>query len=317
MCDTPAVSVIIPTRNCLRYLPLAVASIGPAPDAEIIIFNDGSTDGTAEWLEQAARADGRIVVLEGTGIGPSKARNRAIAVARAPLLAFLDADDIWYPEKLSIQLALHRAWPEIGFSFTDYRHITQEGDVRGSCFAYWPRFRERSQGRSEPFALGGDALAQIFAENVVGTSTVMARTDLVRALGGFANDLPSSEDWDLWLRLASRSQVMCVPRVLADYLMHRPGNLTGNLRARVLAMRIIGVRHKAAVGALDRSALREFNARIREGEAEIARSSAKYTRAFLSRVAALALAPSVRAAREAACAAVQMLRRRSQPGQPG
>lgn len=298
MADTPVVSVIIPTRNCLHWLPQAIASIGPFPDAEIIVFDDGSTDGTRDWLVAAAHADRRLVLMQGTGIGPAKARNRAIAAARAPLLAFLDADDQWYPGKLEAQLALHQAWPETSFSFTDYRHVTETGEDRGTCFAFWPRFRGRYGQRSQPFALGGDAIAQLFAENVVGTSTVMARTDFVRAENGFADDLPSSEDWDLWLRLTRRGQVMCIPQVMADYLMHRPGNATGNLRARALAMRIIGGRHEAAVRKLSHAATRSFRSRILEANAEIARANGCRCRCIRLRLAAFVTAPSRRGAGE-------------------
>jgi glycosyltransferase involved in cell wall biosynthesis len=297
MPHTPAVSVIMPTHNCLPWLPQAIASVGQLPDVEIIVFDDGSSDGTQAWLTDAARSDPRIVVLNGTGFGPAKARNLAIAAARAPLLAFLDADDRWYPGKLELQLALHRAWPEAGFSFTDYRHVTPDGTDLGGCFAYWPRFHARIKGRTEPFALGGDALAQIFAEHVVGTSAVVARTDLVRAEGGFSEDLPSSEDWDLWLRLAQRSQVMCVPRVLTDYLMHRPGNVTGKTRARLLAVRMISARHEAAVRAISRGAVRVFAARMLEARAEIAESGGKRGRAIAFRMVAVARDPSRRAAR--------------------
>ncbi len=299
MPGTRSVSVIIPTRNCLKWLPRAIASIGPAPDAEIIVFDDGSTDGTDRWLEDAARADPRIVVLRGTGIGPSRARNRAIEAARAPLLAFLDADDVWYPGKLEAQVALHRQWPEVVMSFTDYRQVTEDGDDRGSCFAYWPSFRRQVGGRSHPFALGGNAMERIFAENVVGTSTVFARTAAVRAEGGFSDDLPSSEDWDLWLRLAMRGQVMCVPSVMADYLMHRPGNVTANMRARVLAVRMIGRRHKDAVARLPVAVRLAFQARIWEGMADIAHADGRRWDDLVLRLGAFALAPSRRLLREA------------------
>jgi hypothetical protein len=305
----PEISIIIPTHNCARWLPGCIASIGLAPDLEIIVFDDGSTDGTASWLAQAARQDSRIVIMKGEGVGPAKARNRAIAAARAPLLAFLDADDLWYPGKLDQQLALHRRWPETAFSFTDYRHVTVDGIDHGGCFAYWPRFARSMLGKAGAVPLGGDAVAQLYSENVVGTSTVIARTDLVRAEGGFSEDLPSSEDWDLWLRLAKRGPVMCLNQVLADYLMHRPGNATGKMRTRVLAMRMIGARHASAVRKLDRGALLRFNARVIEGEAEIAQAAGQRLRSVGLRLGVLAAAPSWRGAREVLAAAVRACRR--------
>ena len=298
MSDTPSVSVIIPTRDCLPWLPPAIHSIGSAPDIEIIVFDDGSSDGTSAWLANAAQSDSRIVVMRGNGIGPAKARNRAIAAARAPLLAFLDADDRWLPGKLDIQLAAHRKWPEIALSFTDYRHVTEDGKDLGPCFAYWPRFNALAGEQAHPFVLGGDALARIYAEPVIGTSTVIARTDLVRSVGGFIEDLPSSEDWDLWLRLISQGQAVCVPSVLMDYMMHRPGSETRNLRTRVLAMRIIGARYHAAVAAISRGATRVFASRVLAAEAEIAHVEGKDLRAAALSAAAFLRAPSKRALRE-------------------
>lgn len=303
MPDTPSVSVIIPTRDCLRWLPGAIRSIGSAPDIEIIVFDDGSSDGTSAWLAEAAQSDARIVTMLGTGIGPAKARNLAIAAARAPLLAFLDADDRWLGEKLDLQLATHRKWPEIALSFTDYRHVTELGEDRGPCFAYWPRFHAIARRQARPFVLGGDAMARIYAEPVIGTSTVIARTDLVRAAGGFAEDLPSSEDWDLWLRLASRGQIVCVPTILMDYLMHRPGSETRNLRTRVLAMRIIGARHRAAASAISRHAVRVFGSRLLAAEAEIAHAEGHDARAAWMFLTAFLRAPSGRALRDALGAA--------------
>ena len=297
MLQNPIASVVIPTRNCLQWLPRALDSIGVRPDVEIIVFDDGSTDGTDAWLVERGMRDPRLVVMHGTGIGPSHARNAAIKAARGRYIAFLDADDAWRPGKLDIQLALHEAWPEAGFSFTDYLHVTPQGEARGTCFEYWPGFRGRLGCRAEGFVLGGDAVAQIFAENVVGTSTVIARTDLLQQIGGFAGDLPSSEDWDLWLRLARRAPVMCVPQVLADYLMHRPGNVTGNMRSRLLSLRVIAERHRAAVSVFGRAPWRTFKARIRQAEAELAAAEGLAWRAAGLQASAFLLMPSARGGR--------------------
>ncbi len=304
MSGLPTVSVIIPSHNCLTWLPRAIASAGPRRDIEIIVLDDASTDGTAQWLEYLADEDDRVVLLAGQGLGPSKARNRAIKIARGKYLAFLDADDIWYPGKLTAQLGVHEAWPEVGFSFTDYRHVTETGDDFGNCFEYWSSFRRRVGRNTAPFPLGGDALAVLFAENVVGTSTVMARTDLVRSLGGFSEDMPSAEDWDLWLRLARRAPVMCIPDVMADYTIHRAGSITSKLRTRLLATRMIGARHQDAVRQISASAVRTFMSRMMEADAEIAAQAGEPWGNLGCRVAAFAWAPSGRGAREivhAAC----------------
>jgi glycosyltransferase involved in cell wall biosynthesis len=298
MSPVPAISVIIPTRNTLRYLPKAIASIGADPDVEIIVIDDGSTDGTAEWLAEQCRRDPRLIGLTGAGQNSARARNLGIAAARAPLIAFLDADDWWEPGKLDAQRKMHRAHPEIGFSFTDYCHLTPAGEDRGGSFKYWPRYRARHGHRTEPFLLGEDALAQIYAENVVGTSTVMARTDLLRAVGGFDETLRSTEDWDLWLRLAASAPVACHPDLLATYPMHRPGNKSGKLDRRIAAMRQIGARFRDQARLQNRSAERIFNARVLVASAEVAQMEGKLFRCAALRLEALLFHPTRRTGRE-------------------
>jgi glycosyltransferase involved in cell wall biosynthesis len=291
----PVVSVIIPTRDALAWLPAAIASIGSDPRVEIIVVDDGSSDGTAAWLAAAAKCDARIRTLQGGGNGVARARNCAIAVARGRYCAFLDADDTWAPGKLERQLAFHAANPAIGFSFTDYRHVTVDGEDRGPCFAFWPRFAARHGHHGAPFILDRP-LATLFAENVVGTSTVMARTDLLLHAGGFSTIVVSAEDWDLWLALAARAPVGVVPGIQADYLMHRPGNLTGKMGHRILAMQTIAARYRRGAEAQDRSAGRVFDARLATARAEIAESAGARLRAAALRLMALLQAPSRRTA---------------------
>jgi glycosyltransferase involved in cell wall biosynthesis len=305
MTETPAISVVIPSRDARAWLPQSIASIGGAAEVEIIVVDDGSTDGTAEFLARLAAADPRLVVLQGPRRGASAARNAAIAAARAPLIAFLDADDRWRLDKLAVQAALHAARPEIGFSFTDYRHRRTDGTLGGGCFAFWPRFDARHAGAAEAFVLGADGLAQIYAENVVGTSTVMARTDLLRAAGGFDESLAQAEDWDLWLRLAALAPVGCVPQALAEYRQHRPGNLSSAGAARARAMGVVAARPPPAARARSPGAGRACKARLLVAEAEAAAASGARLRAATWRMAAFILQPSLRGAREAAAAVLK------------
>jgi glycosyltransferase involved in cell wall biosynthesis len=301
----PSVTVIIPARNAAQWLPESLGSIGEGPAvAEILVVNDQSTDTTAALL--AAWPDRRLRVLDGPARGPSAARNLALAEARAPLIAFLDADDRWLPGKLAAQLALHHRHPDIGFSFTDYRHVGLDGEDRGGCFEFWPRFAARHAGRQDGFLLGDDALAQIFAENVVGTSTVMARTDLLRDLRGFGEALPSAEDWELWLRLAQRAPVGAVPQILADYRMDVPGAASRNQRARVQALRIMADRFRAAAMAQDPGAAAACDARILVADAELAEAEGRRAAAAWFRLRAALRLPSRRLAREAAAALLRL-----------
>ncbi len=289
------VSVIIPTRDALAWLPGAIASIGPDPRVEILVVDDGSTDGSLEFLANLAQSDPRLRILQGGGRGPSRARNRGIALARGRYCAFLDADDRWAPGKMDAQLAFHKANPDIGFSFTDYRHVSTAGADLGPCFNFWTRFAGRHGSRTEPFRLDRP-LSTLFAENIVGTSTVMARTDLLLHAGGFSTMLISAEDWELWLALAVRAPVGVVPGLYADYLMHRPGNMTGKMASRVLAMQAIAARYRPTAEAEDRDAPRTLDARMAAARAEIADAAGAKLQATLLRLKALAKAPSRRTA---------------------
>ena len=300
--SSPAITVVIPARNARPYLARSLASIGPREDIEIIVVDDGSTDGTAEFLEQIRRDDPRLRILQGPQRGPAAARNLAIAKATAPLIAFLDADDRWRLDKLAQQEQLHADRPDLGFSFTDYRHVKWDGAPGGACFRFWPRFAARHSGRGEPFCLGPDGLAQLYAENVVGTSTVMARTELLRRMGGFDETLRQAEDWDLWLRMAEAAPVGCVPAVLMDYLMHRPGNLSSAATARAAALTTVARRHRDAVQAMDPVAVRCCAARIATAQAEAASAAGRRGALVWGRLRALALQPTERHARATAAA---------------
>ena len=291
----PLVSVIIPTRDALQYLPAAIASVGTDLRVEILVVDDGSTDGSLDYLAGLAKADPRVRILHGGGRGPAPARNRAIATARGRYCAFLDADDVWMPGKLDVQLAFHEANPDIGFSFTDYRHVTMEGEDRGGCFAFWPQFQTRHGDKTEPFRLDRP-LSTLYGENVVGTSTVMARTDVLLHAGGYSTSMVSAEDWELWLALAARAPVGAIPGHWADYLMHRPGNMTGKMALRILAMQAIGARYRKAALAEDPGALKLLDARLAAARAEIAEQSGAMLRAAWLRLKALLAAPSRRTA---------------------
>ena len=147
MNQSPRCSVVIPTYNCLDFLPLVIASVRmqAIEDFEILVVDDGSTDGTGEWLAREAFLDRRIIPLQAHGQGPGFARNLAISHSRASLIAFLDADDLWWPNKLARQLEYHELNQDIGLSFTDYLHVDPRGEVRGTCFDYWrPAYVDRA-----------------------------------------------------------------------------------------------------------------------------------------------------------------------------
>lgn len=131
--NTPQVSIITPAYNAVRFLARLVNCVQEQQGVlyEHIIVNDGSNDGTAEHLEALAAADPRIRVINcPKNVGVVVARNLAITAARGRFLAFLDADDVWLPEKLQCQTDfMLRTGAAI--SFTDYRFMTEDGTKIG------------------------------------------------------------------------------------------------------------------------------------------------------------------------------------------
>jgi glycosyltransferase involved in cell wall biosynthesis len=271
----PKCSIIIPTYNCIVFLGHAIDSVRlqGIDDIEIIVVDDGSTDGTDTWLRREARHEPRLRVLESGNKGPSFARNLGITEARSNLVAFLDADDFWWPKKLARQLAFHAANPQATFSFTDYQHVDISGRVHGTCFEYWkPRFHV---GSGAQFSTIRAAEQVLLACNLVGTSTVVATRESLLEVNGFDASLNSAGDWDLWLRLAGRAPVAVSSAVTMNYLM-RPNSITRNMGARISAMKTILARYEKKDDAMTRRACRLARARIDTAEAEFLRSSGDY-----------------------------------------
>lgn len=258
-----AVAVVIPTHNCLDYLKKSLKSIidQTAEDMQIIVVVDRSTDGTAAWLAQYD-CPRPFTIIE-TDVGsPALARNLGVEEARAPLVAFLDDDDVWMPGKLAAQLAAHQADPEVVLSFTDYRHRTLDGQDFGTCFDYWNAKPASARG----FTRLNAPRSTLLGRNLVGTSTVMVRRDAFLAVGGFDPSLPSSEDWDLWLSLAGHGPVSWSPEVTTEYLL-RPGSLTAARDRRITAMTMIAQRHLSRGPTRWQDRLR-LHARLLIGQAE-------------------------------------------------
>jgi hypothetical protein len=289
-------SIVIPTRDCLDYLREAIASVAmqDVADIEILVVDDGSSDGTSEWLAHAARLDSRIVATRTEGIGPSGARNIAISQAKSPFIAFLDADDLWWPRKLQKQLAFHEAHPEVAFSFTDYLHIDPDGGLHGTCFEFWaPPF---IAGHGREFFTIPDAEFELLATNVAGTSTVMASRIALQNAKGFANHNVSAEDWELWLRLAAKGEVACSTAVTTTYLM-RPGSLTQNKPARLAALDEIVGHYAGCRDPMARTAVRLAKRRISIARGELERGNRRYLAAATHHGRAFLAQPTLRIAR--------------------
>ena len=292
-------TVVIPTYNCLEYLRPALATVAMqgVEALEAIVVDDGSSDGTAEWLRGYSRSAPWLRVIEMPGsCGPSKARNAALSVARGALIAFLDADDLWWPGKLLRQLQHHEANRDVAFSFTDYLHFDPQGALHGTCFDFWkPAYVNRSDTN---FHIVPDAELEILGANVVGTSTVIARARALQNANGFPEVSQSAEDWKLWLGLAASGNVSCSSAVTMSYLM-RPTSVTSNRSSRISAMRKIVAAYDGRTEPAARIARRRAHARIRTAEAEHFRQQGAVWRAAAAHAGAFINWPDARTAKAA------------------
>lgn len=200
------VSVIIPNYNYAAYLGQAIDSaLGQLyPAVEVLVVDDGSTDGS----EAVLRGYGdRIRWVRQARVGVSAARNRGIQESRGALIAFLDADDMWKPEKLARQVALLED-PRVGMVFCGIEYVNEVGR----------RLNVSVTGRS------GQALKEIALLRWPGApgigSTALIRKACFDRVGGFDPQLSTSADWDLWRRLACHYELAMVHEPLVGYRMH-------------------------------------------------------------------------------------------------
>ncbi len=193
------VSVIIPTYNRAALVQEAVASVLAQTwrEFELIVVDDGSTDDTPEALAPYASRI-RLLRRESRG-GVSAARNAGMAAARGEWLAFLDSDDLWLPEKLARQMAYLAAHPEQLWCQTEETWVR-----RGVRLKQPPTHRK----------IGGRIFFQSLERCMVSPSAVILHRRLLEEHGGFDENLPAAEDYDLWLRLSWRYDIGLAPEPL-------------------------------------------------------------------------------------------------------
>ncbi|MDO6838797.1 glycosyltransferase family 2 protein [Paraglaciecola chathamensis] len=212
MSSTPLdISVIIPAYNCAKSIENALESVFAQNTIprEVIIVDDGSTDGTQQVIAQSEYA-ARVTYVRQENAGPSKARNHAISLATSTWLAFLDADDLWvHKDKLRLQLELAVQHPE-AVLIDSYATVDWHGE------------REITISRDK----NGEVFQQFLYSNVINaTSSVLAKRACVNEIGGFVDDLRFGEDRLLWAQLANAGEVHTLP-VITVRKFNEEGNLT-------------------------------------------------------------------------------------------
>jgi glycosyltransferase involved in cell wall biosynthesis len=241
----PRVSVVLPTYRRTDLLERAIGTVLSQTETEWeLIIVDDNGEGHPSQIAAAAVAarhvdDHRIrYVVHAHNQGGGAARNTGIAHARAPLVAFLDDDDAWYPSKLERQLACFEASPaDVALVYGAYRRVSSTGP-----------------GRIETPTPDGHSVAALLRRNGVGTtSLVMCRKAALDAIGGFDPTLRSRQDLDLYLRLAQRYPFAYVDAPLLDKHQHEGLAIGKDQEGTVDAHRRFYEKHRDAY-ALDRGA---------------------------------------------------------------
>jgi len=290
--SSPLVSVVMPNFNCMTYITDALNSVWSQSfkDLEVIVVDDGSTDGSREWLAGQVNAHANLVLLHTDRIGPAAARNMAINKAKGKYIAFLDSDDTWMPEKLATQIAFHEAHPSLVMSFTNYARLDEANTPLGDGYSVWSHFLSHN-ALVEDFSFLNNAFVQLFRDNPVGTSTVVVSRESVLAVSLFDELLPSAEDIDLWLKLAAIGDVAASASVTTQYLV-RAGSESSRFDDRMQALKMIKERFAKQVAAIEPAAVRHFHARLASALAQMLRTEKRFFVAFLSHCKAFVYAPS-------------------------
>lgn len=214
MLPLQTVSILMPVYLGARYVSRAISSalVQTHGDFELVVVNDGSPDDSAEVIRPFL-ADPRVIYVEQANAGVAAARNTALRHATGDLFALLDQDDLWHPDKLARQVELFSANPRLGLVHCHAIPIDRDGNALPTD--PW-----------RPRATASQAFPEIYMGNPIQACAGMFSRAALDAVGAFDSDpaLRFADEYDLWLRIASRFEVGYVPETLAYYRLHGENN---------------------------------------------------------------------------------------------
>jgi glycosyltransferase involved in cell wall biosynthesis len=259
MSPAPLVSIVTPAFNSAAFIgeTISGARAQTCADFELIVVDDGSTDGTVDAVHAAANGDARVVVLRAAHGGQAAARNAAFDVARGQFIALLDSDDVWMPHYLSSQLALLERFPDR--AIVTANAINNGGPLDGRPL--WPS------------TLGWRALSLrdlLLEEDAVCIMTVFRRAVLDR-IGGIDPRFTGNEDYEFWIRAASAGFGILQNHRPLGYYRRRDGSVSAD-DIRMLDGILSVLDHAGrmtALGEHERAAIRRQIERFRQEKVKV------------------------------------------------
>lgn len=216
-CDL--ISILVPVFNGEQFIGRTLDSLLTQTHSnfEIVVVDDGSTDGTSEILEARARSDHRIRVFQIEGRGPPCARNHAARQAKGDFIAPCDSDDLWHPEKLERQLAALRRASSAGVAYCWSVGINAQDEI---IFPHWSRHEAE-----------GKVLHEAIADSLTGSGSVpLIRRKLFDEVGGFPEDIFHGDEWQICIALANICEFVVVREYLVAYRLRRKSTSTDYLK---------------------------------------------------------------------------------------
>jgi glycosyltransferase involved in cell wall biosynthesis len=194
----PIISIVIPVYNKTEYIKRALRSVfsQTVTDFALLVVDDGSTDGGGAIV--SGFTDPRLKLIRQENQGVCAARNTGIAASRTDLIAFLDADDEWYPQFLETILRLKEKFPRAGAYATAYKIFYTDGSVKEPDFQFFPA--EQQDGIIDNYFKAAPFIP-------VSSSSVAVRKNVLEEIGGFPIGETNGEDLDTWLKVAIRHPI--------------------------------------------------------------------------------------------------------------
>ena len=219
------VSIIMPVYNGMPFLKEAVDSVFKQTykEFELIVINDGSSDGSLRFLEETKkRAKERLKIINQTNRGQVVAKNNGIKVAQGDFIAFLDSDDVWDKEKLTVQMEFFKKHPTLFLCYTEAFLIDENSKKIGY--------------RSVNSLYKGRCFDLLIKRNNITASSVVLKRKCIDTVGKFDETLNCCENWDLWLRISKFFEIGYIKKPLTSYRIH--SSHMSNKRSKMLMGRI-------------------------------------------------------------------------------